>query len=178
MRENFGKYIDFFPRNTVFQTLYAWRETRLSIDDRVRSKLDDIVSQPALDSLSTRAFMIQYEAHVGNVNSTVAAFQHALDNSNECKHHPQIWVAYIRYCYRHASLRGKAKGVFHRALQRCPWSKDLYMEAFTTLVSELDSSELRSVYNTMVEKGLRVHTEMEEFVQEWKAQQRDKRQRV
>jgi len=178
LRENFGKYIDFFPRNTVFQTLYAWRETRLSIDDRVRSKLDDIVSQPALDSLSTRAFMIQYEAHVGNVNSTVAAFQHALDNSNECKHHPQIWVAYIRYCYRHASLRGKAKGVFHRALQRCPWSKDLYMEAFTTLVSELDSSELRSVYNTMVEKGLRVHTEMEEFVQEWKAQQRDKRQRV
>lgn len=52
------------------------------------------------------------------------------------------------------------------------------MEAFHTLASELDSAELKSVYNTMVEKGLRIHTEMDDFVREWKGRQRDKRQRV
>ena len=39
------------------------------------------------------------------------------------------------------------------------------MEAFVTLVRDMDSSELRSVYNTLCEKGLRVHVEMEEFVE-------------
>ncbi|KAH7041282.1 NRDE-2, necessary for RNA interference-domain-containing protein [Microdochium trichocladiopsis] len=177
LREHLGKYIDYFPKNTIFQALYTWRETRLSVDDRVRSKLDGIVSQPVLDCISTRAFLIQYEARAGNVNSTAAAFERALENSNQCRHHPQIWTAYIRFCHSHPALRGKAKSVFHRALQRCPWSKDVYMEAFLTLVSELDSSEVKSVYNTMVEKGMRVHLEMEDFVAHWKEQQRDKRQR-
>ncbi|KXJ97697.1 NRDE-2, necessary for RNA interference-domain-containing protein [Microdochium bolleyi] len=176
LREQFAKYIDYFPMNTTFQVLFAWRETRLSIDDHVRSKLDELVADPKLDCISTRAFVIQHEARVGNANSTAAAFEHAL-NSNPCKNHPQIWIAYIRFCYKHTSLRRKAKSVLYRALQRCPWSKDVYMEAFATLVSEFDSSELKSVYNTMVEKGLRIHTEMDDFVQEWKAQQREKRQR-
>lgn len=48
------------------------------------------------------------------------------------------------------------------------------MEAFVTLVRDMDSSELRSVYNTMCEKRLRVHVEMEEFVEGWRREQKEK----
>lgn len=39
------------------------------------------------------------------------------------------------------------------------------------LVRELDSAELRSVYNTLCDKGLRVHVEMPEFVEKWRREQ-------
>lgn len=48
------------------------------------------------------------------------------------------------------------------------------MEAFATLVRDMDSSELKSVYNTLSEKGLRVHVEMEEFVEKWRREQKER----
>lgn len=42
------------------------------------------------------------------------------------------------------------------------------MEAFGTLVTEMDSAELKSVYAAMCDKGLRVHVDMLEFVENWR----------
>ena len=56
----------------------------------------------------------------------------------------------------------KAKGVFYRAIQACPWVKGLYMLAFEQLGDAIGAEELRGVYETMVEKELRVHVSLEE----------------
>ncbi|KAI1772470.1 DUF1740-domain-containing protein [Hypoxylon cercidicola] len=173
LREQLAKYINLFPQNTIFLSLFAWREARLSIDDRVRSILDKVVLTKPHDCVSSRVFAIRYEAHTGNVHSTQAAFEHALE-SEACKNHPGLWVSYIRFCHERKELRSKAKSVFYRALQRCPWSKDVFMETFATLVRDMDSSELKSVYNTLSEKGLRVHVEMEEFVEKWRREQKER----
>ncbi|KAL7626957.1 hypothetical protein AAE478_003732 [Parahypoxylon ruwenzoriense] len=173
LREQLAKYIAFFPRNTIFLTLFSWREARLSIDDKVRSILDDVVLVESYDCVSSRVFAIQYESRTGNVHSTRAAFEHALE-SDACRNHPDLWISYIRFCHERKELRSKAKSVFYRALQSCPWSKDVFMEAFTTLVRDMDSSELKSVYNMLCEKGLRVHVEMEEFVEKWRREQKEK----
>ncbi|KAI1469580.1 DUF1740-domain-containing protein [Daldinia caldariorum] len=173
LREQLTKYINFFPQNTLFLSLYAWREARLSIDDRVRSILDKVVLVDRFDCVSSRVFAIRYESRTGNVHSTRAAFEHALE-SEACRNHPGLWISYIRFCHGRKELRAKAKSVFYRALQCCPWSKDVFMEAFATLVRDMDSSELKSVYNTMCEKGLRVHVEMEEFVEGWRRGQKEK----
>ncbi|KAI2470592.1 DUF1740-domain-containing protein [Annulohypoxylon bovei var. microspora] len=173
LREQLTKYINFFPQNTIFLSLFAWREARLSIDDRVRSILDKVVLVEPHDCVSSRVFAIHHESRTGNIHSTRAAFEHALKNE-ACKNHPGLWISYIRFCYDNKVLRSKAKSVFYRALQRCPWSKEIFMEAFATLVRDMDSSELRSVYNTLCEKGLRVHVEMEEFVEKWRREQKER----
>ncbi|KAI0117538.1 DUF1740-domain-containing protein [Hypoxylon sp. NC0597] len=173
LREQLTKYINFFPQNTIFLTLFAWREARLSIDDKVRSILDSVVLIEPHDCVSSRVFAIRHESRTGNVHSTRAAFEHAVESA-ACRHHPDLWISYIRFCHASKELRPKAKSVFYRAIQRCPWSKDVFMEAFVTLVRDMDSSELKSVYNTLCEKGLRVHVEMEEFVEKWRRDQKER----
>lgn len=38
------------------------------------------------------------------------------------------------------------------------------MEAFGTLLGAMDERELRSVYRTMEEKGMRIHVDLEQFL--------------
>ncbi|KAI1423814.1 DUF1740-domain-containing protein [Xylaria sp. FL1777] len=167
LREQLAKYLSYFPSNTIFLSLFAWREERLSINDRVRALLQDSILTRANASLSSHVFAISYELRTGNAHSTRAAFERAL-SSDVCKHHVGLWTAYIRFCHSRRELRAKAKAVFYRAIQACPWSKAVLMEAFATLVREMDSAELKSVYSTMCEKGLRIHVDMDEFVENWR----------
>ncbi|KAL2256927.1 hypothetical protein VTK26DRAFT_916 [Humicola hyalothermophila] len=70
------------------------------------------------------------------------------------------------------SKEGKrAKEVFYRAVAACPWAKELYMQAFGEgLREEFSEGELRGVFQTMITKGLRVHVDLEEFLERsgWK----------
>lgn len=137
------------------------------MSDRVRSLLQDSILSRANESLPSHVFAISYELRTGNAHSTRAAFERAL-TADCCNHHVGLWIAYIRFCHARKELRAKAKAVFYRAIQACPWSKAVYMEAFGTLVRDMDSTELKSVYATMCEKSLRIHVEMDEFVEEWR----------
>lgn len=143
----------------------------------MRSILGRTVLTKENDCVSSRVFAIRHEMTMGNAHSTRAAFEHAVA-AQTCKHHIGIWRSYIQYCFQNRELRPKAKDVFYRAIQSCPWSKEIFMEAFVTLARDLDTSELKSVYNTMCDKGLRVHIELDEFVETWKKthkQQREQR---
>ncbi|KAK7917951.1 hypothetical protein PG985_009825 [Apiospora marii] len=181
LREQTAAFLGFFPDNTMFLTLFAWKETRLSIDDRVRTLLSDtlLLTKPQHDGPATRAFAIRHERRAGNAHSTRAAFEHALEDTSPtngcCRHNVGLWISYIRHCRAVPALRPKTKDVFYRALQRCPWAKDVFLEAFgPALVRDLDSAELRSVYGTLYDKGLRVHVEMGEFVGRWKEGEKEK----
>lgn len=170
-REHIESCIQHFPKNTVFLSLYAWREARLSIEDRVRSVLAKTVLTKANDCLNSRVFAINHEMAMGNAHTTRAAFEHAVE-SEAGEHHIGIWISYIRYCHQKEELRSKAKDVFYRAIQSCPWSKAVFMEAFLTLARDMDISELKSVYSTLCDKGLRVHVELDEFVEKWETAQK------
>jgi hypothetical protein len=166
LREQLTQYLQYFPSNTIFLSLFAWREERLTVNDRVRSLLQDHVLTRANESLSSHMFAISHELRTGNAHSTRAAYERAL-SSDVCAHNVGLWVSYVRFCYARKELRTKARAVFYRAIQACPWSKDVYMEAFDTLARDMDSAGLKSVYMTMCEKGLRVHVDMDEFVEKW-----------
>ncbi|KAI1814814.1 DUF1740-domain-containing protein [Poronia punctata] len=165
-REQLEKYLSYFPSNTIFLSLYAWRTERLSINDRVRVLLQDKSLTRTNESLSSHIFAIRHELCTGNTHSARAAFERALA-SDVCAHHVGLWIAYIRLCRNN-------KSVFYRAIQACPWSKDVFMEAFGTLVRDMDSAELKSVYATMCQKGIRVHVDMDEFVDRWRREYKDK----
>lgn len=170
LRDQLRKFTTLFPSNTVFLTLFSWTDTSILINDPVRQLLRTHVLTKAHDCLTSRLFAIQHEMHTGSAHSVRAAFERALD-SNACRGNVGLWLSYVRFCGGHAKeLRGasvKAKDVFYRAISACPWSKELAMEAFTTLVRDMDSGELRAVFNTITDKGLRVHVDLEEFGAEW-----------
>ncbi|GJC95367.1 DUF1740 domain containing protein [Colletotrichum higginsianum] len=115
------------------------------------------------DCISNRIFAIRYELQRGNVHSTQAAFEKALD-SPACRSNPGLWRCYIRFSYARKQFRNKAKDVFLRGLRHCPWSKELALEAYTTLVNAMDEFELKSVFDTMLSKGLRIHVDMDDFI--------------
>jgi hypothetical protein len=176
LRERLRGFVKLFPRNLMFLRLFAWAESGLRIDDPVSEVLQNVALVAPHDCVSNRLFAIQHEAAVGTLHSCRAAFEAAL-SSDECRGSVSLWIYYIRFCCGNRELRGRAKDVFHRALAACPWSKELYMEAFGTLVGEMSSSELRAVFNTISSKGLRVHVDLEEFVKKWKGRQGGSRSR-
>ena len=171
MIEHLTRFIDFFPRNTIFLSLFEWADSNLRVIDQVRTLLHEKVLTRSQDSFSSRMFAIQHEIQRGNANTARAAFEHAV-SSDACKSSVPLWVCYIRFCHAQTELRPKTKDLFFRALRHCPWSKDIMMEAFVTLNREMESSELRSVFNTMTSKGLRVHVDLEDFLEKRRDERR------
>lgn len=51
------------------------------------------------------------------------------------------------------------------------------MEAFLTLNRDMDSSELKGIFDTMASKGLRVHVDLEEFLDERRVERRAEKSR-
>lgn len=168
MQEQLSRFIEFFPRNTILLSLFEWSDSSLRVVDETRSLVHDKVLSSSQDCISSRVFAIRHELTRGNANSTKAAFEHAVA-SDTCKASVSLWVSYIRFSASQTSLRGKAKDVFYRALRRCPGSKEVMMEAFGTLDKVMGKEELRAVYDTMVSKGLRIHVDLEEFVERRRA---------
>lgn len=153
----------YFPRNTILLSLFEWADSSLRVIDETRTLLHESVLTLGQDCLSSRIFAIHHEIARGNVNTTKAAFEHAV-SSDVCKFSTTLWVQFIRFCSSQRELRPKAKDVLFRALRHCPWSKDVMMEAFLTLNRDMDSSELKGVFETMTFKGLRVHVDLDEFL--------------
>ncbi|KAG6365324.1 hypothetical protein INS49_006933 [Diaporthe citri] len=167
VREQLYSFLMIFPSNTIFLNLFAWADTSLLLNDPVREALRVLVLREPHDRVSSRVFAILHELHAGTVHSARAAFEAALD-SESCRGSAGLWRGYVRFCQLHKKeLRGKAAEAFYRAVGACPWSKDLAMEAFGTLVKDMDSADLRGVFGTMAAKGLRIHVDLEDFSREW-----------
>ncbi|KAH7162354.1 NRDE-2, necessary for RNA interference-domain-containing protein [Dactylonectria estremocensis] len=164
MLEQLSMFIAFFPRNTMFLSLFEWADSSLRVVDEVRTLLHEKVLVTGQDCMSSRLFSIQHEIRRGNVNTAKAAFEHAVA-SDVCKFSVPVWVMFIQFCGSQRELRAKAKDVLFRALRHCPWSKDVMMEAFYTVSREMESTELRGVFDTMTTKGLRVHVDLDEFLE-------------
>ena len=150
----------------MFLSLFAWSQAGLRIEDPVRTMLRESALTEAHDCFSSRIFAIGHELRSGNASSVAKAVEAALE-SDVCRGNIDLWQFYVRYCHSQKQLRSRAKEVFYRAIAACPWSKSLYMEAFTTLLGDMASSELRAAFNTLTTKGLRVHVDLDEFIAKW-----------
>ncbi|KAG5927577.1 hypothetical protein E4U42_002084 [Claviceps africana] len=168
LRHQLSTFLERFPRNTIFLALLEWADSSLRVVDETRQLLHDRILIRGRDCITSRIFSIQHELLRGNTNSTRAAYEHAL-SSDVCKSNVSLWLSYVRFCHWGGrALRLRAKDVFYRALRHCPWSKEVMMEAFGTLIHDMTSDELQSVYETMASKGLRVHLDLEEYVERWR----------
>ncbi|KAG6123296.1 hypothetical protein E4U13_007730 [Claviceps humidiphila] len=169
LRDQFSGFLEHFPSNTMFLSLLEWADSSIRVIDETRQLMYDRILIKGRDCITSRFFSVQHELVRGNMNTTRAAYEHAL-SSDVSKFNVGLWVSYVRFCHQQSSkeLRSKTKEVLYRALRHCPWSKEIMMEAFGTVIRDMQSDELRSVYETMASKGLRVHVDLEEYVERWK----------
>ena len=179
IRVPLAENISLFPHNTIFLSLYAWNEAQFKLDDRVRSVVRTVLSSESKssdpgerqDNVILHFFAIHTEFNRstisgGNASTIRSTFERAV--ADKCGAHcPGLWKWYFLYEYNQGDLIA-AKNVYWRAVKACPWVKAIYMLAFTHLGGEggFGSDELRSIYELMSEKELRIHAKLDDVFDE------------
>ncbi|TQS38114.1 hypothetical protein Golomagni_01387 [Golovinomyces magnicellulatus] len=161
IREYLTGFLQKFPKNSVFLSLYSWNESRLRIDNRVRNILLNTILNSQNDCLTSRLFAIRYEIKSGTIYSVKAAFEHSV-SSPVTRNSAGLWQLYISYCIQVPQLQTEVKSVWYRALRNCPSVKELYIFGFEKLGKFLDFPELKRTWRIMEEKELRVHVNLED----------------
>ena len=178
LREHLTAYLSHFPSNTIFLSIYTWNESRLRIDNRVRTLFLSSTLAPGNDTLTSRFFAIRYEIAHGTIHSARAAFEHAV-SSPAAKSSPALWRFYIYYCFWTERFREKiAREVWQRAVRACPWAKQLYLIRFDEMSGMGSFGELRSLWRVMGEKELRVHVDLEDVFEEKEEVDREGRREI
>ncbi|OGM50073.1 hypothetical protein ABOM_001375 [Aspergillus bombycis] len=178
------------------------RDTIMDITTKAHNRADQILTTqvPITSHLFSIFTELNRPMYAGSTPHSVrAAFEKAIgdkDPSTSAHHNTistarsnlTLWKLYILFELSQHDIN-RAKDVFYRGMRVCPWSKELIMLAFSHLradiVRELHPSasrkgdgmnffELRSVYNVLIEKELRVHVDIEDEVDELVAEMQQK----
>ncbi|CAI5523271.1 unnamed protein product [Closterium sp. Naga37s-1] len=75
-----------------------------------------------------------------------------------------MWRLYIGYELHISQNADAARRVFFRAIHACPWSKALWLDAFTQLHGIIKGEELNELANMMRDKELRLRTDVYEIL--------------
>lgn len=161
LRDRLLGFLAAFPSNTIFLTMFEWNEARFRIDQRMRSLLTTMLLSPEHDCLTSRIFAIRHEIKYGTVHSALSSFEHAI-NSSVGRSSPAIWKFYIVFCTSTPSFQQRAKDVWIRAINACPWVKELFILGFEIL--QLDMKQAMRIWRVMGEKDLRIHVDLEDIL--------------
>lgn len=121
------------------------------------------------ESVVSHFFAIHMELNRGvtlgsNILTIRSTFERAV-RSDSGTHCAGLWKLYFLFEHSRADII-KAKNVFWRCLKACPWAKELYMLAFEYLrgTDGLRNEELRSIYELLGEKEIRIHVSLEDVL--------------
>jgi hypothetical protein len=162
VREQLTKFIELFPQNLIFLSLYESNEARLRIENRVRNIFVSKVLVPENDTLTSRLFAIRYEARHGTIHSVRSSFENAL-SSPSSKSSAGLWKLYILFCLQTPQFQSRAKEIWFRAIKACPWAKEIYLLGFERLDRLVSFKEFKETWKIMGEKELRVHVDLEDI---------------
>lgn len=179
-----------FPNNF----LLLWKQHRLGqqagLLDRLRELDLSVRGQKDLGheefSVASVCLSVSIElerpSYSGSTNHSIrAAFQRATGRGSNGTYCLNLWKAYILWelsvaevsydVPKKASRRAKTpatnvKEVFRAALQACPWAKEIYMMPFQedSLNSVFDEDELKQLYHSMIERGLRIRFDISDYL--------------
>ncbi|XP_078263361.1 nuclear exosome regulator NRDE2 [Rhinoraja longicauda] len=89
-------------------------------------------------------------------NRIAALFEHAV-GSQAGAHCILLWRMFLQFTAERGDVE-RARGVFYRALQNCPWAKVLYLDAVRLL-----PERLQEITDLMTEKDIRLRLPLEEL---------------
>lgn len=179
-----------YPENTVIWTIYHHIQRKAGIMDRLRDKTSFLPSHGAGSQQITMSLLLNIVSELtrpsysgSTANSIRAAFLRAAEVDSPLSNSPVLWQAYLRWELdqaattkskeeaqpgkrRNDSLYKNCSTVFHSALRACPWVKGLYMNAFAEVCLQvhLGTNGLTQLYQSMLERGLRMHFDISDQV--------------
>lgn len=182
--------INLFPNNS----LLLWKQhvffQQAGVLDRLRefnlSGHPDKKVDPMDFSVASICLKVSIElarpSYSGSTDHSIrAAFQRATAQGSHGIYCVNLWKAYILWelsvaqktydgpgkALRRANKAASSlKDVFHAALLSCPWAKEIYMMPFhdNLLNSLLGDDELKQLYHSMIERGLRIRLDISDKV--------------
>ena len=171
IRQRLATSITLFPHNTILLSIYAWNEARFRIEDRVRTIINDVILGSTngnrrtgkRGSIIPHFFSLYTEFNRSpvagsNSNTIRSTFENAVNN-HAATHCVGLWKLYVLFEKSRGESK-KARAVWWRGVQACPWAKALWIMGFQELRNEMSTEELRGFYEMMVEKELRLHVDL------------------
>ncbi|KAJ5707428.1 hypothetical protein N7488_007229 [Penicillium malachiteum] len=174
-RELFEESIALFRHNTMFSTICMWNETRVLRINRLRVdkllqqnseqqyKLTDVLSLNEPISNTLLPIWLEISSEGGEPWRVRSLFETALAGVySRARANLTIWKLYMIYELHHVKDMPAAKTVFQRAIQACPWSKELIMFGFEKLrgQSGLSVDELRQLLLVLGDRQLRLRLDI------------------
>ncbi|XP_041351727.1 nuclear exosome regulator NRDE2-like [Gigantopelta aegis] len=178
LRSVLNSNLEQFPDSPLFLDCLVVVESRSHISGRLRRHFDKALSRMgspvpvifAILSEMLRQHYVQAQlqdgssyvkdvtvvSETGIVHRVRSLFERGLEHK-AAEHCPLLWRMYIQFEVKYGSTE-RAKGIFYRSLQQCPWAKVLYKDA----VSVFGAEQLQEVVDLMTEKEIRIQIPVEE----------------
>ncbi|SCV68709.1 BQ2448_830 [Microbotryum intermedium] len=163
LRQVLERAIAEFRNNTMFLSLYYHNELRTKIQNRVRRTMEDHVLKKDPTSQGY-LFAIFAEAHLDSRSTNVWGVRNLFERAVEdpsTRSSPSIWALYIDFELRNEE-RTRVKTQLYRAVEACPWCRELYLIAFRPeLRSVFSDQDLRHQWHeAMLRRGLRLRYDL------------------
>ncbi|CED84838.1 Uncharacterized conserved protein [Phaffia rhodozyma] len=170
IRSVLERAITIFPHNTSFLSLYALTEMRLKFYNRARKMLETTVLSGRVEDgggdVNGWLFAIWLELSMTkgrhNEHAVRRLFERAFDKPG-INSSVTLW----RLAINHEILLGqgsRGKALFFRAINACPWSKELYILPFGPLRSHFTTRELEETYDLLHSRKIRLRIPIEPFL--------------
>ncbi|XP_076464167.1 nuclear exosome regulator NRDE2-like [Babylonia areolata] len=175
-RSHLATALSRFPDDAWFLCQFVGMEMKTFLAGRLRRYFEAASQDPAsvfpvlfgvLAELGRHCKLVEASAShaqgqgcVVSEGGMVHRVRAACERGVQCKaaqHCPLLWRMYLAFEAQYGSM-DRAKGIFYRALQSCPWAKVLYMDG-AALFGE---QQLQELVDLMTEKELRVQIPLEE----------------
>ncbi|KAI9462434.1 DUF1740-domain-containing protein [Lactarius psammicola] len=165
LRERSERAVELFPENTIILGMFLEMQQGQRLWGGVR-KLGDV----SISGDPTRAKgVVGLAAEKGQWLWEVERIRNSLITALESERvlgSPVLWRLLLEVEIRAGDLE-RAKNVLFRAIGECPLVKDIYMQAFDRLRPVFSVHELKSLWETMVERGIRIRKGLDEEIEGW-----------
>lgn len=183
-----------FPDNIRLLLLHHYYCQKSGLVDRLRQlevkARRDVESDKAQAGVIPAIFDIFIElsrpSYSGSTNHSIrASFRRAMEQGSRANHCIGVWKTYVLWeiselieqkrldmgsgatpAHERKPWSKMILNAFYASIRACPWSKELYMLAFTQspLTDAIGNDGLKSLYDSMVERGLRIHIDISDRV--------------
>ena len=172
-----------FPNNSIFLAMFHTYRQRYGLIDRLReTPSSNRSSENLLQYVASIQNEIQRPEYAGRTEHSIrAAFLNAEEEDSPARTCPAIRLFHVQWEIsllqsskptlsvdrrnndkRIGKASANALNALYSALQTCPWHKDLYLSALSSqlLQNALEPSGTRSLYNLMLDRGIRLHIDI------------------
>ncbi|KIX08024.1 uncharacterized protein Z518_02679 [Rhinocladiella mackenziei CBS 650.93] len=179
-----------FPENFYLQLLCHYYTQKSGLIDRLRqveskARVHDWTKDARgsiIPCILDLLVELKRPSYSGSTNHSIrSAFKRTTEQGSPGHHSVEIWKAYVSWelsntvdddRIRHSTeskdqkrereRKKSAAESFYASLRACPWAKELYMLAFgqRVLRDVIGDDGLKQVYQSMVERGLRLHIDI------------------